>query len=175
MDPSRRSESTGKYSELSWRFARLRARHHLNNLCNVAVVARTTRSGALGPRRLRAAVCVVALGMLAILSAGCSGGSAPTSGGTSRPPATTNTASSSTTGNTTTACQLVRTDLAVVGTNSTLPIADGQQLLVDAEASGNHKLATEALALASASHTLDAQGVAHALQQMSDTCHSLGH
>jgi len=120
-------------------------------------------------------VCIVALGLLTIISAGCSGGSTAASGGNPGTSATTNTASSSTTGNTTTACRRVRTDLAVVGTDSTLPIADGQQLLVDAEASGNHQLTTEALALAAASHTLDAQGVAHALQQMSDTCHSLGH
>lgn len=120
-------------------------------------------------------MCVVALGLLTFLSAGCSGGPTTASGGNPGTSATTNTASSSTTGNTATACRLVRTDLAVVGTNSTLPIADGQQLLVDAEGSGNHELTTEALALASASHTLDAQGVASALQQMSDTCHSLGH
>jgi hypothetical protein len=121
-------------------------------------------------------VCIVTLGSLAILGAGCAGGSTTTSGDTPRPSATTNAASSSTaTVGTATVCQLVRTDLAVVGTNSTLPIDDGQRLLSEAEASGNRQLTTEALALASASHTLDAQAVAHELQQMSGSCRSYGH
>jgi hypothetical protein len=121
-------------------------------------------------------VCIVTLGSLGILGAGCSGGSASTSGGTSRPSATTNTAASSTTaGGVATVCRLVQTDLAVVETSTTLPINDGQELLAEAEGSGNRQLTTEALALASASHILDAQGVSHALQQMSETCHSLGH
>jgi hypothetical protein len=116
-------------------------------------------------------VSVVALGSLAVLSSGCGGASTAASGG-----ATTSTASSSAaTGDTTAVCALVRSDLAVLGTSSTLPINDGQQLLASAQASGDHALGTEALALASASHTLDAQGVAHALQQMSNTCRSFGH
>ncbi len=98
------------------------------------------------------------------------------SGSAARPSATTTAASSSTTaGGAATVCQLVRTDLAVVGTNSTLPIDDGQRLLSDAEQSGNRQLTTQALALAGASHTLDAQGVSHALQQMSETCRSYGY
>ena len=121
-------------------------------------------------------MCVVTLGSLAILSAGCTGGSTTTSGGAPRPTATTNTASSSTAaGGSATVCQLVRTDLAVVGTNSTLPIDDGQRLLSDAEESGDRQLTTEALALAGASHTLDAPGVSHALRQMSETCRSYGY
>jgi hypothetical protein len=121
-------------------------------------------------------VCAVSLGSLAVLSSGCGGGSATVSGGTTQPTATTNaTSSSTTTGDVAAVCQLVRSDLTVVQTSTTLPIADGQDLLVSAEDSGNHTLTTEALALAAASHILDAAGVAHALQQMSDTCHSLGH
>lgn len=121
------------------------------------------------------AVCIVALGWLAILSAGCAGGAANTSEGSRRPAATTNTAPSSTiAGATATVCGLVRTGMAVVGTSSTLPIGDGQRLLAEAEGSGNRQLNTEALALAAASHTLDTKGVAHALQQMSETCRSLG-
>jgi hypothetical protein len=121
-------------------------------------------------------VCAVALGSLAVVSSGCGGSSTTASGGTTQPTATTNaTSSSTTTGDIAAVCQLVRSDLTVVETSTTLPIGDGQDLLVSAENSGNHTLNTEALALASASHILDAQGVAHALQQMSDTCHSLGH
>jgi hypothetical protein len=121
-------------------------------------------------------VSIVTLGSLAILGAGCGVSSGSTSGGTPRPSATTSPASGSTTaGGAATVCQLVQSDLAVVRTSTTLPISDGQQLLVEAEESGNRQLTTEALALASASHILDAQGVSHALQQMSETCHSLGH
>jgi hypothetical protein len=121
-------------------------------------------------------LCLVTLGSLAVLSSGCGGGSPTASGGTTRPTATTSsTSSSTTTGDTAAVCELVRSDLTVVATSTTLPIGDGQELLVSAEDSGDHALTTEALALAAASHILDAQGVAHALQQMSGTCHSLGH
>lgn len=124
-------------------------------------------------------MCLVALGSVAILSAGCSGGSTTASGGTPRPSTTTSTANPSTTftttGSTAKLCELVGKAQTVVHTSTTLPMGDGQELLAEAEGSGDHTLTTEALALAAASHVLDAPGVAHALQQMADTCHSYGH
>jgi hypothetical protein len=138
--------------------------------CSVSAVVTATRSVPRRHQRVSLIVSVVALGSLAVLGSGC-GGSTTASGG-----ATTSTASSSAAaGDTTAVCALVRSDLAMVGTSSTLPIDDGQRLLASAQGSGDHALTTEALALASASHTLDAHGVAHALQQMSDTCRSIGH
>lgn len=175
MNPSRRAESIATILSPSSFFDRSPARRRHAGLCNVALVATTTRSRGVRRWRLTPALCIITLGALAVLGAGCAGGSTTTPDSTPRTSVTTNTAWSSTTTATATVCQLVRSDLAVVGTNSTLPINDGQRLLAEAQGSGNRQLTTEALALASASHTLDAQGVAKALQQMSESCHSVGH
>lgn len=72
-------------------------------------------------------------------------------------------------------CKETRADLAVARDHPPLPAADAQQLIADADGTGNTQLANDALAVVSASHVVDDPGVSKALARMVGTCGTLGH
>lgn len=114
----------------------------------------------------------LALASLGVTASACSSVSTPSAPTTTptRPGATTPPAQGTTGSETAETCAMVQRAKTTFAREGRLPAADVQDLLATAETSHDHSLEDEALALASASHTLDDRGVGTALAALADTC-----